>query len=147
VNTAAGYTGICGTGATVAAVDESATAGASKTHVAARACVSVVAGESVVRVDAPSSGITAVVGAEVSIIAVDRRAADARACATRVAGGAHVPVIAGEGVCGVDAGASNRVATVGGAGIAVIAVQRRVTCTHSEAAHIVGRTYVPIITG
>ena len=110
--------------AVVAVRRRAADAKAAGARVRRRARVAVVAGRRVVRVDAAGRRTARVVGADVAVVAVRRRAADAEAAGAGVGRRAGVPVVARGRVVRVDA-ARRRVARVVRADVAVVAVQRR----------------------
>jgi len=113
-------------------------------RVAGGAGVVVVARSIVVGVHAAGGGVAAVVGAEVAIVAVGRRAAHARPTAARVAGRTGVAVITRGGVVGVHA-AGGGVAAVVGTDIAIVAVRRRAAHARPAAARVVSGTGVAVI--
>src|SRR5207244_1342767 len=88
----------------------------------------VIAGDGVGGVDAARSWVAGVGRADVAVVAVGRRAAHTGPRGAGVSRGTVVAVIAGDGVVGVDA-ARSRVAGVGGADVAVVAIGRRAAHT------------------
>src|SRR5207253_8500570 len=110
----------------------SSAAGAVRTRVADGAGVAVVAREAVRAVHAAPRAVAAVGGAHVPVVAVARGAADTGPVRAGVAHRASITVVAGEAVRRVPA-ALRAVAAVGGALVAVVAVDRPVNAGSVDA--------------
>ena len=158
--------------AVVAARRQSAHAASPRAGVGRRAGVTVIAGQTVVAVHATAGGITSVVGAPVTIVAVNQPRHELAADPGRTAvGGAGVGVItsrgsashAGSNIALVAAGAgisiiasrvvgkvgatAGRVADVIGADVAVAAVQRRALANAGRTAGVAGGADASVIAG
>src|SRR6185295_13313674 len=131
----------------VEAVDRNpAVARPTAAHVGRGAGVAVAAGRGVVGVRAAGRGIAAVVGTDVAVVAVRRRAPDTRATGTGVVGRTRAAVVAGLGIVRVHAAAS-RVAAIVRADIGVVAVRRRAPDTRATGTGVVGRTRAAVVAG
>lgn len=137
---------IVGTNIAVIAVQRRSTnTGTRGAGIGGGASIAVVTTSGVVGVDASRCGIARVVCTNVSVIATQRRSANASAQRTGVSGGARIAVVATRGVVGADT-AGGRVARIVGTHVAVVAVWSRTTNASTRSASVGSCARVTVVT-
>ena len=133
-------------GVVVVAVQRRAGAHPSGARIGGRARITVVTGRPVGDADVRArSTATAIRGADVVVVAVQRRAA-AHPSGARIGGRARITVVTGRPVGDADVRARSSTTAIRRAGVVIVAVQRR-AAAHPSGARIGGRARITVVTG